>query len=327
VKISAVIPTYNRRAEVANAIESVLSQTMPVYEILVIDDGSIDGTAEFINNRYGGSVRLLTQKNAGVSAARNLGIREARGEWIAFLDSDDIWFPRKIERQVNALNSFAGKSGACFTDNDFGGDPELKLSIFKAARFVGSQEIGMLPEPARYMVAKLEPFYTSSFVIQRSLLEELGGFSEKMFVSEDTELFFRLSFRTQFCYVDEVLARVDRTPTREVGLCDLQHAMRDDRVFDSWERLYSQWLAMPEVSESGYAGPIRELLREVYFNSIECKLRQLRLGLAIREMARLRSIEHGYATILGTLLRRKIDKMRYRDMRRGMNAEAAVEER
>jgi len=327
VQISAVIPTYNRRAEVAKAIDSVLSQTMQVYEVLVIDDGSTDGTAEFITGLYGDQVRVITQENAGVAAARNRGIREASGGWIAFLDSDDIWLPIKIERQVSALNVFAGECGVCFTDNDFGGDPELNLSVFGVAGFVAGHGFDLLPGPARYMVAKREPFYTSSFLIQRSLLEELGGFDETMFVREDTELFFRLSFRTQFCYVAEVLARVDRTPTRALGLCDLQRAMRDDRVFDSWERLYSRWLRMPEVAEAGYIRPIKELLREVHFNSIECKLRQLRFSPVIREMVRLRRMEKSYATIVRTLLRRKIIKMRHRDIGRGMTAEAAVEQR
>ena len=326
MKISAVIPTYNRRVEVSHAIESVLSQTVPVYEIVVVDDGSTDGTAEFISDRYGPRVRVLRQKNAGVAASRNLGIREAQGDWVAFLDSDDFWFPSKIERQVEALASHESNPGICFTNNDFGGDPDLRLSVFDSTHFTGAQRTGLLEEPAQYMVAKLEPFYTSSFLIRRDLLEEVGGFDERMFIREDTDLFFRLSFRTRFCYVEEVLVRVDRTPNRAVGLCDLLNAMRDDRVFASCERLYRKWLMMSEVVGTQYEQPIRESLREVHYNSIECKLRQGRVLPALREVGRLRSIEEGFTSVFGNLLRRKIRKLQSRNGGHEPNPEAATEE-
>ncbi|MHC5139531.1 MAG: glycosyltransferase family 2 protein, partial [Planctomycetota bacterium] len=101
--ISAVIPAYNAAKYIARSIDSVLAQTHPVDEIVIVDDGSTDNTAAIIKD-YGDKVRYIHQPNAGVSAARNTGIEAATGNWIAFLDADDEWLPEKIKRQVENLN-------------------------------------------------------------------------------------------------------------------------------------------------------------------------------------------------------------------------------
>lgn len=100
--VSVVIPAYNAARCIRTALESVLSQTIAPLEILVVDDGSTDETAEVVRS-MGGIVRLLTQKNGGPGAARNLGIHEAKGEWIALLDADDAWLPHRLERQLSHL--------------------------------------------------------------------------------------------------------------------------------------------------------------------------------------------------------------------------------
>jgi glycosyltransferase involved in cell wall biosynthesis len=306
LSISTIIPTYNRRSRLFQAVDSVLAQTVASDEIIVVDDGSTDGTVEAIRARYGSDVRILRQENAGASAARNHGTREARSEWIAFLDSDDVWFPKKIECQMEALST-ADDVGVCFTNNIFNGNPDMKLSVFATSGFVPASRIGILDDPAKYILAGLEPFYTSSFLIKRSLLTELGGLDESLVVREDTDLFFRLGFRAKFCFVREALVSIDRTPGREVGLCNL-YATRDDRKYDSLNRLYSKWLAMPEVAATTYEAPVRELKRLTLYNSIEAKLHQVRIGPALRDIRRLRKIEAGYSLIARTLLSRRIGK-------------------
>ncbi len=103
--VSVLIPTYNRGYIIAPTIESVLSQTYQPIEIIVVDDGSIDDTKDVVS-RYGDSVRYIYQDNAGLAVARNTGLAAARGEFIAFLDSDDVWFPWKIKAQVELMRSF-----------------------------------------------------------------------------------------------------------------------------------------------------------------------------------------------------------------------------
>jgi glycosyltransferase involved in cell wall biosynthesis len=105
--ISAVIPVFNGEAYLAEAIESVLGQTLPPGEILVVDDGSSDGTARVVE-RYYPRVIYRRQVNQGPGAARNLGIRESKGDFIAFLDADDLWLPERLEMQKNALDEDAG---------------------------------------------------------------------------------------------------------------------------------------------------------------------------------------------------------------------------
>src|SRR6185436_10196720 len=105
--VSVVVPTYNRAYCLARTIDSALGQTHPSVEVIVVDDGSVDETAEMVAARYGSDarVRLIRQANAGVSAARNTGLRVARGDYVALLDSDDVWEPWKLELQVACMRA------------------------------------------------------------------------------------------------------------------------------------------------------------------------------------------------------------------------------
>src|SRR5258708_8712103 len=100
--VSVIIPVYNREHCVKRAIDSVTAQTFKDFEVVVVDDGSKDGSVEILKS-YGDSIHLICQKNAGAGTARNVAIRAARGRWIAFLDSDDAWRPEKLECQMQLL--------------------------------------------------------------------------------------------------------------------------------------------------------------------------------------------------------------------------------
>jgi glycosyltransferase involved in cell wall biosynthesis len=309
LKVSAIIPVYNRPTDVLRAIDCVLAQTVPVDEIIVIDDGSTDGTAEAIRGRHGSNVRVIWQENQGVSAARNRGIHEARGEWIAFLDSDDSWLPTKMERQVKALAGFGAEVGVCFTDNFFSGAPDLPESKFREAGFEWVSDVGILDDPAKLILAGREPFFTSSVIVRRSLFGATPGFDEGLIIGEDTDLFFRLSFVTKFCFVAGPLVGIDRTPTRTVGLCNL-YFTRDDRKYETLQRRFAKWLAMPEVAGTDYERPVRDTLRDLCYDSVECKIHQFRLGAALGEVRRLRVLGDGYTSILMNLFSRKLRKLR-----------------
>ena len=115
-RISAVIPAYNAAQFVGEAIASCLHQTVPPVEIIVVDDGSTDETAE-IAASFGSLVRVVSQLNAGEGAARNRGISESAGEWVAFLDADDLWEPTKLEQQLSAVQATGAiASHTCFVN-------------------------------------------------------------------------------------------------------------------------------------------------------------------------------------------------------------------
>lgn len=106
-KVSIIIPTYNSAKYIHDAIESVLNQTYQDFEIIVMDDGSIDNTKKVLRSYIESKkIRYFYQKNKGPSAARNKGIREAKGEYIAFLGADDIWHKKKLEKSINFMNIY-----------------------------------------------------------------------------------------------------------------------------------------------------------------------------------------------------------------------------
>jgi len=310
LRVSALIPTYNRRAHTCRAIDSVLAQTLPVDQIIVVDDGSTDGTADEVRSRYGSRVTVFRQANAGVSAARNCGIRAARGKWLAFLDSDDVWMPEKLELQFDAVSALgAGEFGACFTDCVFDGNAEMRLSAFKAAGLESSSRFGALSDPAKYVLARHPVMFVQNLLVRRSLIEELGGFDEAMVISEDTDVLFRLALKTKVCFVAETLVRIDRTPSREVGLCEL-YGSKDDRVFGGLERMYSKWLALPETLASEHRLAIREMLLSIRYDSAMAKAQQFRLIAALRELHDAKAMEDSYRAVCATLLSRGVRKLR-----------------
>ena len=127
ITISTVIPTYNREATIGRCIQSVLDQTVKPTEIIVVDDGSQDHTKEIVNEYAMNStipIILLHQKNKGAQAARNYGIKTASGDYIAFLDSDDEWLPRKTESQMKYINDKTVVYCDCFVENDIKNDIE-----------------------------------------------------------------------------------------------------------------------------------------------------------------------------------------------------------
>lgn len=156
--VSAVIPAYNAAPFIARAIESVLAQTRPVLEVLVVDDGSRDETA-VIAERFGPPVRVIRQANAGPSAARNHGARLSRGEWIALLDADDAWLPTKLERQSRYFDDAAVGAVHCYVVDE----PQR-------FRYEGELTFERLWE--------LNRIGTSTTVVRRTAWEALGGFDE-----------------------------------------------------------------------------------------------------------------------------------------------------
>ncbi len=192
--ISVVIPTYNRGYCLNEAIDSVLCQTFTDYEVIVVDDGSTDDTTERLQ-AYGDQIKVIQGRHEGVSEARNTGIRAASGEYIAFLDSDDSWFPHKLER---VMQVFAGEPSVGMVTSN------LQLVRPDTGEILGIKPQSRPGKTYQEMLLKGSA-QASSGVVRRSCLELVGLFDATVDGMEDFELFLRIAKRFPFRHLEEPL--------------------------------------------------------------------------------------------------------------------------
>ena len=194
MKISVVIPTYNRIALVERAIDSVLRQSIKPFDIIVVDDGSDDGTSEMIQKKYR-SIKLVQQQNSGVSAARNNGIKHAKGDWISLLDSDDEWTEKKLENQVNRLIKNPDYH-FCHT-NEIWIRNGVRVNQKKRHQKYGGYIFDKCLD-----ICRISP---SSTLFKKNILEHVGWFDTQLPVCEDYDLWLRITADYKILFVDEPL--------------------------------------------------------------------------------------------------------------------------
>lgn len=197
-KISIIMPTYNRSDYICEAIDSALSQTYDNIELIVIDDGSTDDTRNKLE-KYNSDERFkcIHQENQGQSIARNKGLSIAEGEFIAFLDSDNIWLPGKLEKQVGIINenpSFDIFYGDCIVINEKG----IETSRANMSRYSGNI--------TKYLI-KDNYVSMNTTLTRKKCFDEIGGLSGKVRVGDDYELWLRLSTKFRFKYIPEYFVK------------------------------------------------------------------------------------------------------------------------
>jgi glycosyltransferase involved in cell wall biosynthesis len=200
--VSIVIPTYNRAALLGRSIRSVLGQSYRDFELIVIDDGSTDGTRDVVAGFRDRRVRYVPlARNKGAAAARNVGVRMARGKFLAFQDSDDEWLPSKLAKQMSAFERGSVRLGVVYSDMQRVMSDGTE--IYFAAPGAPS---GRLIDPANrfYQVGNLG---VQSSVIKRECFEAAGRFNEELPAFEDLEMFIRLSRRCDFYHLREPLVK------------------------------------------------------------------------------------------------------------------------
>ena len=196
MQISVIIPTYNRKHLISRAIKSVINQSLKPFEIIVVDDGSTDGTYEFINQFFP-EIRVIRQSNNGVSSARNLGLKNAKGNWIAFLDSDDEWLFKKLELQKKAIDHL-DKYLICHT-NEIWIRNGTRVNQMKKHQKHG----GFIFEKS-LDICRISP---SSVLINKKIFEHIGKFDETLKICEDYDLWLRISSRYPVLFLDEMLIK------------------------------------------------------------------------------------------------------------------------
>jgi glycosyltransferase involved in cell wall biosynthesis len=212
MKVSIVIPTFNRGAILPEALESVMQQTYGNYEIIIVDDGSTDQTKEMLDDYLGGKkINYIYQSNKGVSAARNRGIQEATGEVISFLDSDDLWKRDKLETEIKYF-SRNPEVDAIFSDLEkTDGENYFPSFMKKTMAFsnyiIDKQEFQIIDKRILYLCLLQEiPLKPSALSLKREVFSRNKPFDSKYKSGEDWELSLRLSKTEQFGYINRPLA-------------------------------------------------------------------------------------------------------------------------
>ena len=191
MKISVIIPTFNRKKTIGRAIQSVKNQSLSPFEILIIDDGSKDGTEEWVKEKFQ-NIKYIYQNNQGVSSARNIGIENAYGDWVAFLDSDDEWLPNKLNEQVKAI----------------GLNPEMKFFHTNEIWIRNGIRVNQMKKHKKYGgyifekcldICRVSP---SSVLIQKEVFNDIGIFDESLRVCEDYDLWLRITSKYPVVFLD-----------------------------------------------------------------------------------------------------------------------------
>ena len=196
MNISVIIPTFNRKETLKRAIQSVVMQSYTPYEIIVIDDGSNDGTKEWLKDNFP-NVKYIYQMNSGVSSARNKGIKFARGDWIALLDSDDEWLPSKLKDQANEIE--LNPAAKFLHTNEIWIRNGVRVNQMKKHKKYG----GYIFEKCLDM-CRISP---SSVLIKKDIFDEFGMFDETLKVCEDYDLWLRFASKYPVHFLDQPLIK------------------------------------------------------------------------------------------------------------------------
>lgn len=250
--ISVIMPAFNSEAFISEAIASVIGQTYSNWELIVVDDGSTDRTKQIVDKyvREDSRIKYIYQKNAGPAAARNKGIQTSSGWYIAFLDSDDIWYLDKLEKQMNFLTSHPGyvvyggrnyilKEGSGFVESG-------QIRLFK--------NFDSIRENFEYILFHPNLTITSTVLFEKSLLDKIGIFDESPDICEDDNLFIRMASHSNFHALDEPVdyrRKHDQSYSGAVGMKVASNRYRgihlalemipEDRLAERKTNLLSRW--------------------------------------------------------------------------------------
>ncbi|MFH1308706.1 MAG: glycosyltransferase [Patescibacteria group bacterium] len=238
VKVSVIIPTYNHAEFLERAIKSVLDQTFQDFEIIVVDDGSTDNTKAVVNKlkNQDYKIKYICQKNSGgPSSPKNRGIKSSKGEYIAFLDSDDEWFPDKLEKQIKLFKQADASCGlvtcnAIIIDKDGN-----ELAKYKTPKY---------KEPLKELLKLDYIFSNSSIILSRRVINKVGYYDEKLKTREDWEMWIRiLNFGFSFNFTEEFLFKYrvhNKNISKEINFSK-KNIEYYEYIFQKYKNLYKRY--------------------------------------------------------------------------------------
>lgn len=287
--ISVVIPLYNKAGQVARTLRSVLGQTFGRFEVVIVDDGSTDGSADEACSVHDERIRLVSQLNAGVSAARNRGIAEARYDLIAFLDADDEWKPTYLETQYNLYKKYPDCTVYACNYEFHGSDGKVTPTILRKLPFAG--EDGMLSNYFEVACCSHPPLWTSAVMVRKQALQAVGGFPVGVRSGEDLLTWARLAVAGQIAFNNKIGAvyglgegydYANMPPRRQdegdpVGrqLLSLYRAHKGEKCTHGMKRYISHWHKMRAsvaVRFGERAETLCEVSKSLWYNPLNYKV-------------------------------------------------------
>jgi glycosyltransferase involved in cell wall biosynthesis len=299
--VSVVIPTFNRKHIVGKAIESAINQTYKHIEIIVVDDGSSDGSAEFIAG-YGSAVKYIFKENGGVSSARNLGIRKSIGEFVAFLDSDDVWLPDKLEKQIHFFEK----------NPDFGMvlcdcyymDSSSKISERSMRRNCLPRDGHILNDV--FMSPSLIP---SSVLVKKAVLDDIGCFDEDMKTAEDLDLHLKIAVNYKIGLISEPLFNymVGHDGLSKLTITYDDHVFIVERFIQDHPTLISESLARKALFQTFLGAANGKYMLKSWWEGIRYTIKTFRCITSINDMlAALKLLLKGFKYFLKGITTRSI---------------------
>jgi glycosyltransferase involved in cell wall biosynthesis len=284
MKISVVIPLYNKKNTILRALVSVFSQIYSPLEIIIVNDGSTDGSERLISSLNHSSIRIINQNNLGVSAARNRGIKESNGNWIAFLDADDEW-DKNFLKDIDLLHKKYKDCSLLSTGYKFGRpDGTLQNIILKNIKFNGIS--GRLENYFEVAADSTPPICSSAVVIKKDILKKIGCFPEKIKLGEDLLTWAKIAVIANIAYSKKPLAifwhdkinpdqiRMPENPD-EVGNTLVELYKKDKKRHPGLKKYIAQWYKMRAhllIDNKKFKDSYKEIMKSIRYNPLNLKI-------------------------------------------------------
>jgi glycosyltransferase involved in cell wall biosynthesis len=286
--VSVIIPSYNRADKLASTLVSVFRQTIPPTLVIVVDDGSTDGTSELVSSfsvehpAWRERLLYLRQENRGKSVALNEGLKHVTTEWVSYNDSDDLWHPEKLEKQFQVLLRHP-KCGACVADTRYGRNG--RQTTMEMGGLILSQPHGILDSASQIFCRLAHGVMMQTLVVRRDVMEKVGPFDPVLRAGQDVDIMFRISLCTGFCYVNEPLVELDREQDCPSRLTEL-YPMNSVARLGLRVGMIENWVNLTDSQCPEMSGTVRKRLVSAQSSLANQLLEERQFEMAAHEIRR-----------------------------------------